>query len=353
MKDSDFQSSPKFDRRLREGFALPAVLTVSGVVTLIFLVAITALASLTAEANSARARIRFLQKALTTEAHLSLLVTTEPIKSSAIAIGAPRILDLFSGTEGGASDLPPAMIRLDGHPYSLDLEGQVVIQIQDQAGMINLAALNDEQHARLMKRLGVKSEEIQPLRMKYLDYVDADDLRRLDGAEKKDYSENTPANRPLKRPTEWLSIMDARNSVDPKKWNIIRRNLAADHTLLNININTATKESLEILFGASEEQSKSSIDSREMRIFNSFIDFASAHGIVYTPDDERSYVFPSGRMVFTIQDTKSAWTYRGRLIMTPGGLEQPLWIDQTELTEAPRRAVADTSDATRLPYAPR
>lgn len=353
MKDSDFPASAKPDARRREGFALPAVLTVAGVVTLIFLVAITALASLTAEANSARARIRFLQNALTAEAHLSLLATTEPIKSSAIAIGAPRIQDLFSGAEGGASDLNPAVVRLDGHPYSLDLAGQVVMKIQDQAGLINLSALTEEQHARLMQRLGVANDEIPHLRMKYLDYVDADDLRRFDGAEKQDYSDTTPANRPLKTPTEWLSILGARKGVDASSWKSLRGNLAADHTLLDPNINTATPKTLEILFGASEEQARSAIDSRSKSLFNSFNDFIAASGVSYIPDDERSYVFPSGRMIFTIQDTRSAWIYRGRLVLTPGGLEQPFWIDQTELTEAPRRAVADTSDATRLPYAPR
>ena len=38
----------------RDGFALPAVLAVTGVVTLIFLVAITALARLTAEVKAAK-----------------------------------------------------------------------------------------------------------------------------------------------------------------------------------------------------------------------------------------------------------------------------------------------------------
>jgi hypothetical protein len=47
------------------------VLAVTGVVTLIFLVAMTALASLTAEAASARARVRFIARALTAEAMMT------------------------------------------------------------------------------------------------------------------------------------------------------------------------------------------------------------------------------------------------------------------------------------------
>lgn len=353
MKESDEMAPANPAPRRREGFALPAVLTVAGVVTLIFLVAITALASMTAEAGSARARVRFLQNALTAEANLSLLASTEPIRSSAIAVGAPRILDVLSGAEGNASSLDPAVIRLDGHPYSIELTGQVVLKVQDQAGLINIAALTEDQHTRLLQNLGVQNADIPVLRMRYFDYIDSDDLSRFDGAEQRDYLDTAPANRPLKTPSEWLSILGARKSVDPKKWRALRSNLVVDHTLLNSNINTATKETLQILFGASEEQSISAIDARSDLAFTSFSDFLAASGVSYTPDDERSYVFPSGRMIFTIQDTRSAWTYRGRLILTPGGLEQPFWIDQTELTEAPRRAVADTSNATRFPYAPR
>lgn len=353
MKGSDKMAPARPVTGRREGFALPAVLTVAGVVTLIFLVAITALASLTAEAASARARIRFLQNALTAEANLSLLASTEPIRSSAIAVGAPRILDVFSGAEGDASSLAPAVIRLDGHPYSLNLTGQVVMKVQDQAGLINIAALTEEQHTRLMQNIGVQNSDIPLLRMRYFDYIDADDLRRFDGAEQRDYVDTAPANRPLKTVSEWLSILGARQSVDAAKWRRLRSSIVVDHTILSPNINTATKETLQILFGASDEQSVSAIKARSDSAFTSFSDFLAASGVNYIPDDERSYVFPSGRMIFTIQDTRSAWTYRGRLILTPGGLEQPFWIDQTEMTEAPRRAVADTSNATRFPYAPR
>ena len=353
MKDSESSSQKKHAINTRRGFALPAVLTVTGVVTLIFLVAITALSSLTAEAASARARVRFLQDALTAEANLTLLAVTEPIRSSAIAIGAPRIVDLFSGAEGNASNLEQGFIQLDGRPYAFDLSGKMIIQVQDQAGLINLASLSEEQHTRLMQAVGVEDAEIPRLRARYLDYVDPDNLRRVDGAEQRDYSDTSPANRPLKTPNEWLSVLGARNSVDASKWRKLSPHLAADHTLLNANLNTSTKEAMEILFGIDENQSEAAINARSKLMFNSFSDFAAATGARYIPDDEISYVFPSGRMIFTIKDTRSAWTYRGRVILTPGGLEQPFWIDQTELKEAPRRAAADTSDATQFPYTPR
>ena len=110
---------------------------------------------------------------------------------------------------------------------------------------------------------------------------------------------------------------------------------------------------LGILFGMSEDQAQALIRAREQAPLMSATDIANVTGMPFGEDFERIYTYPAGVTLITIRDTRSAWTYRARLSLTPSGLEQPLWIDQTELTEAPRRAVADTSDATRLPYAPR
>ena len=120
-----------------------------------------------------------------------------------------------------------------------------------------------------------------------------------------------------------------------------------------INVNTASPSVLGIMLGMSEDQAQALIRAREQAPLMSSTDIANVTGMPFGDDFERIYTSPAGVTLVTIRDTRSAWTYRARLALTPSGLEQPLWIDQTERTEAPRRAVADTSDATRLPYAPR
>ena len=105
--------------RRRIGFALPAVLAVTGVVTIIFLVAMTALYSLTSEAASARARVRFLQQAMSAEAALSYMVATEPLSARGVSVGSGRqqFDSLDDADEGGgqiASGQAPAEVRLDG-----------------------------------------------------------------------------------------------------------------------------------------------------------------------------------------------------------------------------------------------
>ena len=339
----------------REGFALPAVLAVTGVVTLIFLVAITALASLTAEAASARARVRFLQRALSAEANLSYLAATEPMRAYGFAVNDVRgFMDL------GQTEPPPNLsgaavepVRLDGRPYLMDVDGPLVVRMRDEAGMINMAMLYGQPYERLMERLGVDAKTRQEMIARYQDYVDTDDLKQPNGAERRDYPDGGPANRRLMRPAEWLSILGARGAVDKQRWRELREDLAADPMSVAINVNTASPNVLGILFGMSEDQAQALIRAREDAPLMSATDIANVTGMPFGEDFERIYTYPAGVTLITIRDTRSAWTYRARLSLTPSGLEQPLWIDQTELTEAPRRAVADTSDATRLPYAPR
>lgn len=339
----------------RDGFALPAVLAVTGVVTLIFLVAITALASLTAEAASARARVRFLQRAMTAEATLSYMAATEPMRAYGFSINDVRgFMDL------GQTEPPPNLsgaevepVRLDGRPFLMDIDGPLVVRMRDQAGMINMAMLYGQPYERLMERIGVEAGLRQEMIARYQDYIDTDDLRQPNGAERRDYPNGGPANRRLMRPAEWLSLLGAREAVDKRRWRELRDDLAADPMSASINVNTASPAVLAILFDMSEDQAQNLIRAREQAPLTSLADIANVTGMPFAEDFERIYTYPSGAMIFTIRDTRSAWTYRARLALTPSGLEQPLWIDQTELTEAPRRAVADTSNATRLPYAPR
>lgn len=351
MRPSD-RSSPMPPRA---GFALPAVLAVTGVVTLIFLVAITALASLTAEANSARARMRFLQRALSAEAALSFMAATEPMRANGLSVNDLRAFDEYrdSPPQTAPSGRAVELVRLDNRPYLMDIDGPLVLRLQDQAGMINLMGLRGPPLTRLLERLGVEASQRNTLEARYQDYVDLDDLSQPNGAERRDYAEGGPANRPLLRPSEWLSVLGARDAVDRGRWRVLRDQLAADPISNAINVNTASVEALTILLDLTEDQAAAVLREREISPLLSINAVEAATGAQPLWDQEQFYTFPSGAVILTIRDTRSAWTYRARLSLTPSGLEQPLWIDQIELTEAPRRAVADTSDATRLPYAPR
>ena len=333
----------------KNGFALPAVLAVTGVVTLIFLVAITALASLNAETRAARDRVRFLQSALTVEATATFMAVTEPFDSQGIHPGRTRILDpdLAVVEQSGAD------VRLDGHRYLINVGEPLLIRLQDEAGLINLARLDSAGFTRLFAMLGVGANEARIQYARYRDYADVDDLRQANGAETREYGANAIANRPLLRPGELLSVLGTRDAINFDLWRAMRSEVVSDVTSPTYNVNTMTPRALQVIFGLSARQAETALQVRETRTLRNLPELGDVVGMALQDDGEILFAFPSGRIVYEIRDERSAWVYTGRISLTPTGDERPFWIDQTELLEASRRTTSDTTDATELPYAPR
>lgn len=337
----------------RQGFSLPAVLAVTGVVALVFLVAMTALTSLTSEAASARARLRFLQSAMTAEATLSYMLATEPLSLNRITIGAPRDFDTL---EDARAFVPTGQaeghVLIDGHPYLMSAEAPVVVRLQDAAGLINVSRLEGEGWRRVMRELGATASGADLVHPRFVDYTDTDSLRQPNGAESESYPPGGPPNRPLRRPSEVLSVLGMRETVDPARWRAMRDEITSIPVGVDLNINTATQKTLETTYGLSSSAAAAVIRSRSGAPFSSIQDFAAISGLQGLSPDDTALFFPNGEFRLLIHDSRSAWVYRARIILTPYDLEQPFWIDQTELSEAPRRRMAEISDVNGIPYAP-
>lgn len=340
------------------GFVLPTVLVVTSVVTLIFLVAITALASLTREAGLARARVAFAQQAMTTEARLTYLGVTERTAAFGLLLDAPVAPGEFqtlSPEEDAAFRAGMANateLRMDGRPYRYGETG--IIRMQDQAGMVNLSRLNPLAMDRLLTRLKVSAADARSLEAALADYADRDDLRTANGAERSDYPSGSdgPANRPLRLVDEFLNVLGAREAVDMAAWRELKPILAADATSFQLNVNTADLEALQILFGMTETQARTAIRARQVQPFYSLEQAASDTGAALNTDPEIGSVYPSGRIIYTMEDRLSRWTYSGRLTLTPTNSERPFWIDRTEFSEQ-RRSDPEPVNVPEFPAAPR
>jgi hypothetical protein len=119
-----------------------------------------------------------------------------------------RALRSFDDLGGMRSDPVGGELRLDGRPYA-GLDG-TSFSIQDDAGLFVLSSPDPTTLERFLVWAGVPRDEVGTLRDAFLDYTDADDLRRLNGAEAKEYERESrppPPNRRLLMPVETDRIL--------------------------------------------------------------------------------------------------------------------------------------------------
>jgi hypothetical protein len=101
-----------------------------------------------------------------------------------------------------------------------------------------------------------------------------------------------------------------------------------------------------------ETQARTAVRAREVQPFYSLEQAAADTGAVLDTNPEIGSVYPSGRIIYTMEDRLSRWTYTGRLTLTPTNAERPFWIDRTEFSEA-RRSDPEPVNAPEFPAAPR
>jgi general secretion pathway protein K len=101
-----------------------------------------------------------------------------------------------------------AMLIVDDRSYTA--EGGSEVQVQDARGLVNLNRVQPENGVRLLTACGVEAKAAAGLMDKLLDYTDADDLSRLEGAELAAYRQNGlpgPRNLPLAETHELWQVL--------------------------------------------------------------------------------------------------------------------------------------------------
>jgi hypothetical protein len=118
---------------------------------------------------------------------------------------AMRLLDEF-----GAFRRDPLgdELRLDSRPYAGI--GGTAFALQDEAGLFPVVWPQDADLDRFLEAQGAEEQQIPRLRDALLDYIDRDALRRLSGAEEREYrqaGQPAPPDRRLRLPDEALRVL--------------------------------------------------------------------------------------------------------------------------------------------------
>jgi len=278
----------------------------------------------------------------------------------------------------------PACVALDDRPYAF---GQAVVQLQDARGLISLETADDEQLGRLLALYGLPPERRAVLIDTLRDYTDADDLRRLNGAEAPEYAAAhlpPPRNAPLLSPMElravygWAevdalwrggpaapgpgqpsaSFGQARALIEP-----ITSYLTASG-LVALNPNTAPAAVLQTLPGITPELAQAIVTRRQLEpVSADLVDRLAGGGLLGLPP--RLIAFPADSLRLTLRVAGQPWSDRYNVRLTPRGEEAP-WritsyerlrssefghVDSSSL-ESTARAAAPIAPAPSAPFAP-
>jgi hypothetical protein len=322
----------------KAGYAIPLVLAGVMILTLTFAVAINALVNLKAETRHALDRAEFERAAMSAENRLAFLMTTEPFGAASLDIGSARQQD----GDDPAAVQALATVMLDDRPYAwsefVDSPKAYQLQVQDEAGLVNVYIADAQQLRNLFTLVGGVDEESASYFGEALEQYFA-----------------VPENlEPIRRASEIQGLglaMGLDDAVQPRyplfgerSWTALSERLTAHPDNREYNINTAPADVLMALFEMSEVQALEIVEMRQGQVLTNLADIGVA-----ASDATIDYAFPSGRVRFTMADPQSGLIYRSNLVLTPGNEDRPIWIENSGfVTQGPAVDLAEQYPAETL-----
>ena len=181
-------------------------------------------------------------------------------------------------------------LRMDGSRYTLP--GGVDFALQDESGLFSLVLPSPEMLDRFLGTQGVPAGDIRRLRDGLLDYMDADGLRRLAGAEAEDYRRDgraPPPQRSLLAPVE-LSAVPGWDRLPPEVLERITRHVTTSYAGA-VNLNTMPPSLLPAWIAGCPDACQRVLQQRALRPFLHARDLQLRSTVGLPGDDVVDYRF--------------------------------------------------------------
>lgn len=235
--------------------------------------------------------------------HLVATARQEQLASQAAQDAAAQLLYASSVLHRRGSRL--GEIEIDGRPYRMG-DGTLV-RVQDAAGLFNLQRAPRAELLRLLRALGVEETRVDRLVDTLLDYVDADNLERLNGAESRDYAaagRAPPRNAPLLTPSELLRVLDWQTLDAAQQQKLLQQVYIGP--IRTLNRYTVTAPALAAISGADPAFAADLVAQRQAGVplrIESLPDIATGSFL----NASRYAMLPSATLVVTLCPPAVAW----------------------------------------------
>ena len=186
-------------RSTETGFVLPVVLVLLAIMTGVIFGIVALTDNARKQTLQQKQQWQAEQEILATESIVKYLLAVHPLDSVGLDPTKIALKQLYQEN----SPMTGKELLFDGRWYKG--VGQAQFSLQDQIGLAPINYTDDETKLldKLLALQGLKIDERQRLLDALADYIDPDDLKRLNGAEAADYRKagmSPPANRPLQIP---------------------------------------------------------------------------------------------------------------------------------------------------------
>jgi type II secretory pathway component PulK len=163
-----------------------------------------------------------------------------------------------------------------------------------------------------------------------MDYLDEDDLRRLNGAEDEDYRRAglpPPANAPA-RTGEELFRVKGWSRPDHSESELLRSSITAAPPSLAFNLNTANQAVMRVWFGLTTDEAQRVADYRATQTLTGPEHITRLTGRTIIPDDLRLYTFPGNRFRIRLlsSEASSHQVYQSWVTIAPALSDQPFFV---------------------------
>jgi len=250
----------------------------------------------------------------------------------------------------GSGALGERFIALDDLPYRFG--DRLDLSIQDSRGLINVNLATREELMRLLGRLGIEQDRLDPLVAKLQDYVDLDDLNRLNGAEREDYAREglaPPPNALVRTVWETRQVLGWR--AEPALWTKgALAEVASASSIVGYNLNTMPALVLEVAAGMTAEAAERAVAFRRQTPLLT-PDALVGFGAPYVISDPLRFIpFPSDVFRVTFVFRPGGRRIQMVFALTPTSLEAPWRIDyQMELASVAENGGAESDAIAEFP----
>lgn len=263
------------------------------------------------------------------------------------------LYDFLHQQPGGAARLPDPNQRdpFDGSWREENFGGGVFrIRLVDEGGKININRVNEETLRRIFTNLGLDDQRRDMLVDSIMDWRDADDLHRANGAESDYYSTQSPAysakNGPLDSVEDllWIRGMSAElyfgypaanQSAEPNPLRIALKDIfTVDSPIDRVNLRTASAEVIHAVMGIALEKSRSFIEERKKSSEKTLADLLPLLGIGSGDPALQLFVFTNPTVVAVeaegkLTDSRIARRVKGVVRLGGAqGYELLRWLDR-------------------------